>query len=281
MTRLQRPRLLADLGQQGPGATADTLLIRDRDLFILDRGRQALHLLTEGSDLTTVLKKGDEVDGRTVADLVALVWGQDGPLILDRDRGLFVRGPDGVWSSSELGPGGTDQPPRAMASYDGNLYLLRDQVPAILRYDKGAYDGPGRPWLDPEAENGTIRPVSLAVDGRIYLLSADGQVQRLLRGKQETSPFLVDVVPEVADPVLIFTSPEHKNLYLLDGRSRVIEVTKDGQFLRQFRAPMGFPDQRWTAFLVDDQVTRLYLGADGKVWVTEIPPVTQPRKTDG
>jgi len=67
------------------------------------------------------------------------------------------------------------------------------------------------------------------------LLFADGRLLKFFGGEQR--PFDLQGVPgPLVTPTALAVQQEGDQLYVLDaGNGRIVEITKDGQFLRQFR----------------------------------------------
>lgn len=119
-----------------------------------------------------------------------------------------------------------------MALYGNRLYVADGESDSILSFNKTlrGYSG-GSEWLMGETSPKDI--VSLAVDGNIYSLHANGTIRQWFKGEE------VEFTQETVDPILpgtakILTTDELQYLYVVDKEhGRVVIYTKKGSLLRQ------------------------------------------------
>jgi hypothetical protein len=191
----------------------------------------------------------------------ALAWdGASGSLlILDGERNLFVVSP-GAEPVPLVVRGIQDiESPAAIASYDGNLYVLDPAGGEIWRYL------PGGDGFDSERTNslggieiGDAR--ALAVDGEFYLLGAAGV--RHFRGDRELPALLKGVDEPLSSPAGLVRDSGRDLTYVADrGGRRIVVSDADGNYLKQYRHPQFF-DLRGIA-LSPDGATVFALTGDG------------------
>lgn len=118
-----------------------------------------------------------------------------------------------------------------IGAYLGNLYLL-DKKDGILKYvslsSKQAYFASG---VSPDLSN----TVSLAIDGSIWVLKADGTIMKFTKGKQDSFA-ITGLDKEFSSPTSIVTSVDDDNVYILDkGNSRLVIFKKSGAFVNQYQ----------------------------------------------
>ena len=220
-----------------------------------------------------VLRAGTDYGG-VVADIpLSMAWDQAGGrlLVLDRARTLFsvtlaappfalpLRGAEDMGS------------PRAIAAYDGSLYVLDAGAGEVWRY---APAGDGFDSERAELLGGVdlANARGLAIDGDVFVLE-DGALRRFSLG-DEQPPLLrgVDRPPEQAAGVV--EDVPGGRFYVADGGGeRVLVSDRDGEFLAQFRHPSFF-DLRGLA-LSEDQGTLFVLTGDG-VFAFEPPDPPAP-----
>jgi len=133
----------------------------------------------------------------------------------------------------------TWQSPAAVATFDGNLYILdsgRDQIYKYVPVGEG-YTAAPTLWIQGQVSLTTA--VDMAIDGMIYVILNDGTLLRFIAGKPE--PFdLIALDEPLRNPVAIFTTPSSKSLFIADaGNQRIVQVGKDRLFQRQFRPRRG------------------------------------------
>ncbi|HOG45652.1 MAG TPA: hypothetical protein PLB78_03315, partial [Anaerolineae bacterium] len=296
---------LADLPAGADGqAQVARLLPRDLDLFILDRGADRAYgrqLNPAGDALAPVegsavlVQKGDSRAGTAVGELIDLLWmpaggerREPGLVFLDRNGSLLEWRPAQGLAVLPVANSSTWRKPAAAGGYGGNLYLLDPQLNRILKYVPSA-TGYTAPPVDYIADPGSVDlsgAVDMAIDGYIYVLMADGTVLKYLSGRPVT--FNISGLDEpLRNPVAIYASGDdeaHGFLYVADaGLARVVQLSKQGQFIRQFKAAEGQGQLADLSGLsVDEAKQRLYLGSGGKVYMAPLSaeaPTPVPTQT--
>jgi hypothetical protein len=114
----------------------------------------------------------------------------------------------------------------SLSSFLKRPYFLDNQG-NVFRY----LDNNPLPWIK-EQEELVENPVSLAIDGSIFILSKDGKIHRYYEGeKRETiEPF---VFPSLSSAQKIYTSPESP-IFILDAEEkRIVIISKEGHLIKQ------------------------------------------------
>lgn len=156
----------------------------------------------------------------------------------------------------------------AMVSYGGNLYLLDTGKSRIWKYvatDLGFSQT--REYLNPDTLPDFSQATGMAIDSGVWVGTKDGKILHFVQGKEET------FVPQGVEPALgktlvVATTEEDKNLYVLDSdNKRVVVLDKDGVYLAQYV---------WTGVLtptqlvVSEKLKLILLLADGKLYSIEL-----------
>ena len=278
---------------EGEGHNNTRVVVSGDSLFVLDRGpgevdrfiRSQLGDSVTPAENPIVVRKGEEVGGAVVSDLQDMTWAEAaGPnqrsklLVLDTAKGLV--GYDTQLGTKRLALGGTDQlvKPQLTASYGGNLYIVDGEGDQIWRYRPGenGYEGL------PEAYFASGNPVDLAgvqaaaIDGNIWLLFADGRLLKFFGGEQR--PFDFQGLPgSLAAPTALAVPQEGDQLYILDaGNGRIVEVTKEGQFLRQFRARDDDFLRQAKDLYLDGAARKFYIVTPNQLYVADVPEAVTP-----
>jgi hypothetical protein len=278
---------------EGEGHDGSRVVVSGDSLFVLDRGpgeadrfiRSQLGDSVTPSEPPIVVHKGEEISGTVVSDLMDMTWAEAaGPnqrsklLVLDTAKGLV--GYDTQLGTKRLALGSVDKlvKPQLTASYDGNLYIVDSEGDQIWRYrpSENGYEG------TPEAYFAAGTPVDLAgiqavaIDGNIWLLFADGRLLKFFGGEQR--PFDFQGLPgPLVSPTALAVPQEGDQLYILDaGNGRIIEVTKEGQFSRQFRVrDDNFLRQAKDMYL-DEAARKFYILTPNQLYVADVPEATTP-----
>jgi hypothetical protein len=269
-----------------PGSDPSRVIINGIDLYVLDKGldRVYKHLLDDNLQALqelevepVLLRKGDQRDPIVVGELVDMVWGEakGGRLrgsLLVLESGGWLLEYDPIRGISVLPVGGSDSwmQPQIAGSYQGNFYLLDSSLNQILRYEPD-YGGLPEHYFPTPGEVDLAGVVDMAVDGQIYVLYADGRILKFLGG--QPAPFeLVGLYEPLRSPTALFTSEEAEFLYVADaGNKRIVQLTKEGQFLRQFKAGEGEALDQLKGLFASEAYHRLYFVSGNKLYVTNIP----------
>ena len=262
------------------------IIANNIDVYVLDKGldRVYKHLLDEAMQALqeldvepVLLRKGDQRDPIVVGELVDMVWakaesGRAGSNLLVLESGGSLLEYDPEEGISVLPVGGSDRwiQPRIAGSYEGNFYLLDSSLNQILRHEPDYGDLPEGYFPTP-GEVDLAGAVDMALDGQIYVLYADGRVLKFLGGQPE--PFEITGLYEpLQNPTALFTSEEAEFLYVADaGNDRIVQLTKEGSFLRQFRAGQGEAFDELKGLFALEKYNLLYFVSDSTLYVTNIP----------
>lgn len=118
-----------------------------------------------------------------------------------------------------------------------NLYLLSKSDNEIYKHRLAASGyAKGEKWLKDISQSGIQNPVSLTIDGNIFLLQndADNAILKFTQGARKDFPLHAFLVP-LKKATKIFTSEIMKNIYILDpGNKRIVIIDKEGKLIRQY-----------------------------------------------
>ena len=278
---------------EGEGHNNVRVVVSGDSLFVLDRGpgqvdrfiRSQLGDSVTPAEPPVVVQKGQEVGGAVVSDLQDMTWAEAaGPnqrsklLVLDTAKGLV--GYDTQLGTKRLALGGTDKlvQPQLTASYGGNLYIVDGEGDQVWRYrpDENGYGGQPEAYFASGTTVDLAGVQAVAIDGNIWLLFADGRLLKFFGGEQR--PFDLQGVPgPLATPTALAVQQEGDQLYVLDaGNGRIVEVTKDGQFSRQFRVrDDDFLRQAKDMFL-DEAARKFYIVTPNQLYVADVPEAKTP-----
>ncbi|HYP18459.1 MAG TPA: hypothetical protein VEY08_00175, partial [Chloroflexia bacterium] len=252
ITRLTNVTLLFDLaeadkaagGAEQPsspaGATsqAHEIVMQGNDAYILDKSSNRVYRCSiSAKNCTAILRSGDSAGGQQVGPLVAMTMRVGNVVALDDNLTAYVYNTDNsAWEAQPLGDAANLEKPKDIASYDGNLYLLGAKPGQVSKYVAGRYGEAPDDWIKDVASIEQVQgPVSMAIDGAIYVLLADGRILAMQGGK------VVRVItPQVGGsaPTSIFTSTDTRDLYVLHAKEgTVTKISKEGQTIATLKAP--------------------------------------------
>ncbi|MGI6207915.1 MAG: hypothetical protein ACOYEW_06825 [Anaerolineae bacterium] len=295
LDRVVRLYWLPVLREFSDAGTATTdVVVHGIDIYSLDvgLGRVYKHLFNPlmdglqdlGEDVPEVLlRTGDQRGDLTVGRLLAMTWMPPGPgrewgslLVLDESGALLEYEPSSGIRMLPAGHRASLQEPRAIAGYEGRLLVLDAKANQILVYEPGSglYDTEPVPYTSADLLLSGV--VDMAVDGDVYLLYADGLVVKL-RGGEQTPFELTGLSTRIKNPTAICVTPDVPGqpgyVYIADaGNERVVQFTKDGQFVRQFRPKRGETTfAGLTGLFVDEQAHKMVLLSGNRLLLANVP----------
>lgn len=227
------PETVADLAGLEVGFTATTLVMDGETGFTVNGESSSVFRIDVADKKATVV-----IDAPSLAQpALAFVTGDVPPYYLLQSDGslqlLNTAAPSLTTTAVQYE--NIDRNVVDAALYNGRLYTLDTQNNQIFRHERGGGGfGLGQSWIkavDLDIRNAT----SFAIDGSIYIVKADGAILKLSAGNRTETTFET-VDPALAQPSLIFTNSDTAKLLVLDrSEQRIVEFTKDGDFVRQYR----------------------------------------------
>jgi hypothetical protein len=141
-----------------------------------------------------------------------------------------------------------------LVSYNTALYTVDVANSTILRATKKGAGFTAVNWLK-QSESLTTSS-DIAVDGSIYVLATNGEVQKFTQGRR-VALALSDIEPKLTAGTKLAGDVTLQNLYILDpAGTRVVAFTKSGKFINQYvNEVIG----NATAMAVDERNQKLYL----------------------
>lgn len=119
--------------------------------------------------------------------------------------------------------------------YNVRLYTLEKNTNQIYKHSKTqtGYDK-GTAWLKSSID--ASQAVSLAIDGDMFVLHADGAIKKYTRGEEQ--PFSTSgIEPSLSHPSMIWTYNEVNNIYILEPTNkRLVVLDKNGKLIQQYSA---------------------------------------------
>jgi serine/threonine protein phosphatase PrpC len=270
-----------------------TTIVRGIDVYVLDLGMNRVYkyLLNETRDAFQVLdvdpvllRKGDQHSEITVEDLMDIAWAESTPalgssalFILDKKGHVLKYDPAvGRISAFPTADSSAWRNPVAMTGYLGRLYLLDPGANRVLKYllTSTGYGGPPTDYLQTDTAANIADAVDLAIDGNVYVLHLDGRISKYSEGASVAFP-QQNLDEPLKAPSCIFVTgamDESGSVYVADaGNSRIVQFSKAGEFIRQFRSrDPGYMDGLRGLF-VDEAGKKLYLVGGNKLYLVTLP----------
>jgi len=261
-----KPDLFFDAGLIKKGATISFIGLEGTEMGLVDAATQTVYALDVTSKNATVLGGGAAYAGLSYA----AIHGDSMYVLVDSGINMAQivakkTVPAGISKDAQWGA------VQSLVSFGGNLYLLDTQKSRIWKYvatDKAVPAGRQgfselREYLNPDTLPDLSQATSLAIDGSVWLGSANGKLWKFTGGKEDTfTPQGVD--PPFGTSLMLYTSDEVNNLYVLDNdNKRVVAMGKDGTYLSQY---VWADPLTPTQFAVSESEKKIYLLAGGKLY---------------
>jgi hypothetical protein len=172
--------------------------------------------------------------------------------------------------------------PLALATYEGNLYVLDPGYGNVLKYAPDGDDYPDAPldYVQAPVDISWEQVVDIGIDGFVYLLFSDGSVVKLAGGQPLSFP-QEGLYPALQQPTGLFASPGCQSVFVAEGAGgRIVEFSKEGRFVRQYRASLEEPDglEGLAAFTLDLHRGRVLVGTPSGVLGAGLPSLQAPEE---
>jgi DNA-binding beta-propeller fold protein YncE len=257
------PELFFDVSLVKKDARGHAFGIAQDSMGIIDQAGQTVYQLELATKNGQVMAGGDRFGGATAVAASAesfYVLADEGVHAVRRDDKKVlpqVIRPDSAWGEVNT-----------IVSYGGNLYLLDKGKSRIWKY-VSAESGFSelREYLNPDSLPDFSQATSMAIDGSVWVATADGRVLRFTQGKEHTYT-IVGVEPPLGKTLAVYTSDTDEYVYVLDTESqRVVVLDKDGIYVSQYVWEGNFSP---TGFAASEALKKLIFLADGKIYVTDL-----------
>jgi hypothetical protein len=270
------------------------VIVNGLDVYVLDTGADQVyhHRMDEAGDALApdqgdpvLVRRGQQIDTAVVGELIDLTWmpaggnRQTSDLLILESGGLLEYNPSWGLAATQIGNKDTWALPVAAASFFGNFYILDPQASQILRYLPSAqgYTNAAEHYFPDDAKADLAGAVDMAIDGAVYVLYADGTVRKF-EGGSAVDFKLSDLDRPLSRPTAIFAAPDDvaRYIYIADaGNRRVVQLNKDGHFVRQFkpRDENAVDFDTLQSIFVDELTGKLYFLTSHGLYIANITPV--------
>ncbi|NOZ05597.1 MAG: hypothetical protein GXP41_04495 [Chloroflexi bacterium] len=272
-----------------PGTEPHRLAFGQDSIFVLDIGldrvlRYPRTSATGSTQGSTVLQIGQEVGGQTVGELLDIAWVEPGNgrtdagiLVLTKDGHLFEVTKDGQTRQDTIVQTDTWKDVKRIDTFVGNFYALDAGAAQIYKYaptPEGSYTLPPEAWIQ-TGQEATGPLVDMAIDGNIFLLTADGIVSKFTAGEKQDFP-MSDLEKPMTSTKSIFADPDGRFVYVGDPtEQRIVVFDKEGQFVRQLRTKDGEgttePLGNLVSVAVDEAQQQVFLLTPKHLWKATMP----------
>lgn len=235
---------------------------------------------SDGETLVRLLAPEDVVGGEPVGTLLGAAWGDGSPVAFSGTAAFLFDPTTATWQRQPLGTFGTPYSGIVQSNgYAGNLYLLSPGSGQILKFAAGAFGQQPEDWTAGLAANDLMSAVDMEIDGRIYVLLADGRILDFYMSALDHT-YTPSVTPAIRDAVALSAQAGRPYMYVADGENRLLRLTRDGAVVQQFMAGSGVPElANIRDIAVDDVLGVAYVLTDQALLQVRLPAPPQEGAT--
>ena len=231
IVRIETGVELADFANLNNRAEASNIILAGSKIYAGDGKQKTIYTLDLAKNLVTA-----------VTDLNQPIKALNYP-VLDKNKNIYYLNNNSIvqlnTETEEISNLTIDLPVAresivAASGYNNRLYLLTKSDGQIYRYSKSEGKwGSREKWMRDKADFSSA--VSFSIDGQIYVLNADGQVLKYLKGEKQ------DFELKAMDPLFIaatkiIVSQDLEYIYILEPVSKRLAIfNKAGDFLSQYQ----------------------------------------------
>ncbi len=282
------PARLRGFRQGAPGR----VLVQGTEVYTLDTETDALYRDVLNQERTALAQapsdpfifKGQAVSAQVLGELVEMTWlplaaslHRETLAVLDANGALVTVASGSNELRAQVLPDTGSQPGqlRAMAGFQGNLYVLDAAGGQIWRYEgrEAIFSLPPQPYFS-QARPELNEAIDLAIepDGAVFVLRQDGRLLRFFGG--DPVPFNVTGLRQpLGRPVALFLSqgPLAPSLYIADaGEQRIVHLSLSGVYLDQIKVDEG-SFEGLSGLFVDEAGRRLFFTNGQGLFMAELP----------
>jgi DNA-binding beta-propeller fold protein YncE len=244
-------------------ARADTFGLSGDTLVLVDRAGVTVYAVNVETKNGQALASGDFLAGVTTADTggeIVYAFATGGifklPLSSKPANSPIIK-TDDTWGTIFR-----------LVAFGGNIYLLDSAKSRIWKYVATETSfTERREYLNPDTLPDLSKATGLSIDGSVWVSTLDGKIHKFTQGKEQTfSP--VGVEPPIASPIVLYTSDDTVNLYVLDsGNNRVVALDKEGVYIAQY---VWEGVMKPTDIAVSEKQKKILLLSDGVVYAVDL-----------
>ena len=262
IVRIETGVELADFANLNNRAEASNIILAGSKIYAGDGKQKTIYTLDLAKNLVTA-----------VTDLNQPIKALNYP-VLDKNKNIYYLNNNSIvqlnTETEEISNLTIDLPVAresivAASGYNNRLYLLTKSDGQIYRYSKSEGKwGSREKWMRDKADFSSA--VSFSIDGQIYVLNADGQILKYLKGEKQDFE-LKAIDPPFIAARKIYVSPDLEYIYILEPASKRLAIfNKAGDFLSQYQ----FSNlNNLKDFDVDEKAKKIYVLDGTKVYAID------------
>jgi hypothetical protein len=251
---IDNPELIAELSDALIGQELDRMLALGQSLYLFGSSREILAVEADTKSQAPLSLQRSPRFGGSLENTFLFFTDPNVFLVFDESAG---------WQEHTTTLP-SDFFAEGMTTFAGNVYLFdgrEGQVVKIVANDVG--DWGAVQWLDVSSSRKLLDVKDIAIDGNIWALGKNGEIQRYFKGVYAES-LQFSIVPPLEGATKIVTNSQLPYLYVFDPTlGRVVVLTKFGDVVSQYKAEAFV---KASDFAVSDNGETIYVFSQGKVY---------------
>jgi len=251
------PNLVADLSIKNDDFKANGIARINESFFSYNNKSVVKNIRNVVDGSVNVTESGSVIAGASRESQKTVTFLTEGPRLVEYRDGILTP----METQDENWKGGID-----LRNYtDRFTYILSPNENQIWKYERRRSN-----YSEATAYNqgaNLAEAVSFTIDGNIYILSADGGIQKLFRGVAQDYDF--EELPSVGfeGPSLkIYTTDDLEFIYVLDPDNTRVLIFNKGDRYATYRRQVMYDIEGARDFVVDDSGLKVTLVTDDKIY---------------
>ena len=251
--RIESPVKLADFANLNSNSNPQNIIIshKQNKIYSADSGQKSIYTLDLKDNLITAIAE----IGQDIRSLDYPVVGKDNNIYyLDHSQVIKINEKTEEISKLPINLKSDRGNIISADTYNNRLYFLDSKGGQIYRHNiSGGSISGSYSWLSEKADFSNAADIS--IDGHIYILKNNGELQKYLKGKEENFN-LEKLEPKFENAQKLILSNDLKYIYILEPcNNRLAVFDKTGKFLLQYQSE-SFTELK--DFAVDESSQKIY-----------------------
>ena len=258
--KIETPTLFYDLSLLKDQAKSANAVLKDTNVIFIDSNSGTIFSLDTKTKNGTIVSGDEAFKGATLISARAdwiYIFGNEGIYRVDtvkNKKELLIKKDEKFQEIISL------------ISFTGNLYFLDKKANQIWKYiatETGFSDA--RTYLNPDVSPDFSKAVSMAIDGSVYVLKADGTILKFTQGLPENFT-LTGLDGALNSPNQIITTDNY--IYIHDkANRRIVLFNKKGEYYSQYQIGGSFDISQ---ILADESSRKPFLISASKISVVDL-----------
>lgn len=251
------PNLVADLSIKNQNFSAVGLLRLDESYYTHDTENVIKSIRNVVDGATSITESGSVIAAAARPQQKTLTFLTDSPRLIEYQEGIItpMETQDENWKSGIDLKNYTDRFTYVLSPSENQIWKYerrRSNYSEAVAYNQGA---------------NLAEAVSFAIDGAIYILSADGTIQKLFRGIAQDYDFADLPSLGFEGPNLkIYTTDQLEFIYVLDPDNNRVLIFNKGDRYATYRRQVMYDTPGVVDFAVDDSGLRVTIVTENKIY---------------